>query len=113
MKATSIALLTMSAVAAAGGQILFKLGADGRHHLIDFINTSIASGLLLYGIGTAIWVYVLSTEALVNVFAFTSLTFVLVFVGNVLIEGANPSRAGILGIILVLSGLYLIPRHSP
>ena len=113
MRAASIALLTASAVAAAGGQILFKLGADGRHHLIEFINASIAGGLLLYGIGTAIWIYVLSTEALVNVFAFTALTFVLVFLGNMLIDGTNPSRTGLVGIILVLSGLYLITRHNP
>lgn len=112
MNATSIALLTLSAATAAIGQLLFKLGAEGRHQVADFVNAFIAGGLLFYAVGTAIWIYVLSTEKLVNVFAFTALTFVLVYLGNTYIEGTGTSRAGLLGIVMILSGLYLITRHN-
>jgi succinate-acetate transporter protein len=102
----------MSSVTAAVGQILLKLGAEGRHQLVDFINAFIAGGLLFYGVGTAIWIYVLSSEKLMNVFAFTALTFVLVYVGSMLIDGNGTTGAGLIGILLVLSGLYLLSQHN-
>jgi drug/metabolite transporter (DMT)-like permease len=108
VNASSIALLTFSAATAAAGQVLFKLGADNRHHAAEFLNSYIAGGLLAYGIGTVIWIYVLSSERLANVFAFTSLTFALVLVADGLVEGTALSRTGFLGIALILAGLYLI-----
>ena len=108
MNASSIAMLTLSAAIAAAGQVLFKLGADDRHHAAEFLNSYIAGGLLAYGIGTVIWIYVLSSERLANVFAFTSLTFVLVLLADGLFEGTALSRTGYLGIALILAGLYLV-----
>jgi drug/metabolite transporter (DMT)-like permease len=102
----------MSSVTAAVGQILLKLGAEGRHQLTDFINAFIVGGLLFYGVGTAIWIYVLSSEKLMNVFAFTALTFVFVYVGSILIDGNGTTSAGLIGILLVLSGLYLLSQHN-
>ena len=112
MKAWSIALLSTSAVFAAVAQILFKLGAEGRHQFVEFLNPFIAGGLLLYGIGTAIWIYVLSSEALINVFAFTALTFVLVYIGSTFVDGNSTTHAGYAGILLILSGLYLLANHN-
>ena len=112
MKLTSVALLTLSAIVAAAGQVLLKLGADGRREMADFINAHVAGGLILYGIGTAIWIYVLSSEKLLNVFAFTALTFVLVYLGDRFAGGTTISRAGLLGIGMILSGLYLMTRHD-
>lgn len=108
----AVILLTASAVAAAAGQLLLKHGADGRQNLSGFLNASIAAGLILYGIGTAIWIYVLSSEKLVNVYAFTALTFVLVYLGSTITGGVSTSRAGLMGIVLILSGLYLLTRYN-
>ena len=112
MKINSVLLLTFAACSAAAGQLLFKVGATESQRLLDYINAPIFSGLILYGIGTAIWIYALSSEMLVNVYAFTALTFVLVYIGGIFLLNETISQVGALGILLVLSGLYLITVHG-
>ena len=58
-------------------------------------------------------IYVLSFEKLVNVYAFTALTFVLVYVGGVLVLKESITFNGAVGIFLVLLGLYLITQVGP
>lgn len=108
MTRLSIGLLLIASFSAAAGQLLFKLGAQGHARLIEFANMQILLGLLLYLIGTAIWVYVLSTERLTEVYAFTALTFVLVYVAGVFVVGERLVMSTVIGICLILAGLYLI-----
>ena len=112
MNQLSVILLSTAAFCAAGGQLLFKIGANDREHLLEFINVPIIIGLMLYGAGTLIWIYALSFEKLVNVYAFTALTFVIVYLGGVFLIGEKLSIAGIVGILLVLAGLYLITHFN-
>jgi drug/metabolite transporter (DMT)-like permease len=106
----SILTLTMASFFAAGGQLLFRMGAHGRAHLLEFFNLQIMSGLLLYVFGTAIWVYTLSSENLTNVYAFTALTFVLVYLSGALVLGERITTINSGGIILILAGLYMVTR---
>jgi drug/metabolite transporter (DMT)-like permease len=108
----SLGLLILAASFAGAGQLLFKIGAQGRQHLVEFVNLPIGAGLALYGLGTAIWIYMLSSEKLVNVYAFTALTFVLVYVGGVLLIGEKISLPGALGVGLILAGLYLLTQYN-
>lgn len=108
MNHKTILLLTLSAFMAAAGQLSFKLGANNARELMDFMNGYIFVGLILYGGGTIIWIYVLSSEMLVSVYAFTALSFVLVYAGSILFLGENINRITLLGIAFVLAGLYLI-----
>jgi drug/metabolite transporter (DMT)-like permease len=112
MNHSSIILLTFAAFSAASGQLLFKIGARGREHWLDFANLPILLGLLFYGLGTIIWIYALSFEKLVNVYAFTALTFVLVYLGGVFIINERMSAAAIGGVMLILAGLYFITQHN-
>jgi len=112
MKISAVLLLTFAAFSAAAGQLLFKVGATEARQLIDFANVPIFGGLLLYGISTSIWIYALSSELLVNVYAFTALTFVLVYLGGGFFLGESISRAAVAGVLLVLAGLYLIAAHG-
>lgn len=112
MSRLSLALLVMSAILAAAGQILFKLGADGRHEFADFLNIFILSGLVAYCIGTVVWIYVLSSERLINVFAFSALTFVLVYLGSTMIDGRGANAPGLVGTGLILVGLYLLTNYN-
>ena len=107
-----VLLLTLAAFSAATGQVLFKLGASGAQTLVDFFNPKIFTGLLFYGVGTAIWIYALSSELLVNVYAFTALTFVLVYLAGIFFLGEYINTAGLLGVAFVLGGLYLITAHG-
>lgn len=108
MNRLSVILLSLAAFFAAGGQLLFKIGARDREQFIEFINIPILAGLLLYVTGSFIWIYTLSYEKLINVYAFTALTFVLVYLGGVFIINEKISMTGVAGILLVLGGLYLI-----
>lgn len=111
MNRLSVILLTLAAFSAAGGQLLFKIGARDRENFFEFINITILVGILIYGIATLIWIYVLSYEKLVNVYAFTALTFVLVYLCGIFILNEKVSIAGIVGIFLVIGGLYLIASN--
>ncbi len=112
MSRVTILILSAAALSAAIGQLLFRVGARGRESWVDFINLSLALGFIFYGVGTVIWIYALSRETLVNVYAFTALTFVLVYLGGVFLLGERLNLPAIAGIGLVLSGLYLITKFN-
>ena len=63
-------------------------------------------------LSTAIWIYALSSEKLVNVYAFTALSFVLVYLGGVMVLGETISKSGIVGVLLVLTGLFLLTTSN-
>ena len=66
---------------AASGQLMLKLGAEaGGRSVSDFINLKILLGLSFYFLGMLIWIYCLSRVPLSLVYAFTALTFCLVYV---------------------------------
>jgi len=49
----SVAMALVSgAICAAGGQLLFAIGARGRTGVLSFVNIWIISGLALYAVGT-------------------------------------------------------------
>jgi drug/metabolite transporter (DMT)-like permease len=108
----AVLLLSLSAISAAGGQLLLKIGAQGRSDLLSYFNLYIIGGLALYVASTLVWVYVLSFEKLTNVYAFTALTFVLVYLGGVMLLDEKISLAAGLGVVAILIGLYLISQHN-
>jgi drug/metabolite transporter (DMT)-like permease len=108
MRPSSLWMLLGASLAAACGQLLLKVGAQGKIHALQFVNPPLAFGLLLYLCGTILWIYVLSKEKLVVVYAFTALTFVLVYLGAVLVLGESLTIRASGGIALVLAGLYLL-----
>jgi drug/metabolite transporter (DMT)-like permease len=101
-------MLLAASLAAACGQLLLKVGAQHKTHAAQFLNLPIALGLSLYLCGTVLWIYVLSKEKLVVVYAFTALTFVLVYLGAVLTLGESLTLKAGGGVLLVLAGLYLL-----
>ena len=112
MTRITIALLMLSAFSAAAGQLLFKIGSRNAVNWLDYVNPSIISGLILYGAATTIWIYTLSFAKLVNVYAFTALTFVLVYAGGIALLGERISAVAGVGIIFIILGLYLITNYN-
>lgn len=111
MNRSTLLLLLGASVAAAIGQILFRLGARDRISLLAFVNPYIALGMLFYALGTAAWIYALSREQMVAVYAFTGLTFVLVYLGGVFLLGEPISTGKSMGVALVMAGLYFITSN--
>lgn len=105
-------LLSVAACFAAMGQVLFRVGARGQETFLAFINAPILLGLIVYAIGTMIWIFVLSRETLVHVYAFTALTFVLVYLGGIVLLNERIDLMNSVGVVLVLFGLYLITRSG-
>jgi drug/metabolite transporter (DMT)-like permease len=103
-----LALLIGGAVCAAAGQLFFTVGARGRTDFLSFVNLWIITGLALYALGAAFWIYSLSRARLVQAYPFTVLTFVLVYLSSAVILGERPSTSGLCGVALVLAGLYLL-----
>lgn len=104
------AWLVASALLAAVGQLLFRVGAAGRQALLEFVNPAVIGGLALYGFSTALWIFALSRTKLTTVYPFTALTFVLVYAGAMMLLGEKPTRVEIVGVLLVLSGLALLAK---
>jgi small multidrug resistance pump len=102
------ALLLTAAICAAGGQVLFKLGATNRVSLADFFNPQIVAGGVLYFLGAVLWVAALSKLPLSVAYPFTVLTFVLVYLASVFLLGERLAPGAIFGVALVLAGLGAI-----
>jgi undecaprenyl phosphate-alpha-L-ara4N flippase subunit ArnE len=101
-------ILLISSLSAAGGQVLLSKGATGRQGLLEFINVWVVSGLCLYFVGSAIWIYALSKGPLTTVYPYTALTFVLVCLSGAVFYGETVSLRAMAGIACVLLGLLLI-----
>lgn len=112
MTKSTLFVLTLAAISAASGQLLFKIGAKGNISLIQFMNIPILAGLTLYAIGTALWIYALSHEDLVTVYAFTALTFVLVYIGGAFLLHERISLQAMIGVASILIGLFLIATQG-
>lgn len=108
MKIRLIILLLFSSLFASFGQILLKIGADNANRFNKYINLNVFTGLCFYGLSTVIWIYCLSFAKLNTVYAFTTLTFVLVYIFSFIFLKETLNIYGIFGIMLVLLGLYLI-----
>lgn len=90
---------------------MFRLGARDRIDFLSFLNAYIILGLVFYAAGMVAWIYALSKEQMVTVYAFTALTFVLVYLGGVSILGEHINAAKRAGVALVIFGLYVVSTN--
>jgi drug/metabolite transporter (DMT)-like permease len=111
LRQETVLLLFAAAIAAAVGQLLFRIGARDRVDALAFVNPFVIGGLFFYGLGTVAWIYALSKERITSVYAFTGLTFALVYLGGVFFLGEHIDLRKSMGVALVLIGLYLIGRN--
>jgi uncharacterized membrane protein len=66
------------------------------------------AGLGLYALSTVFWIYSLSRAQLVQVYPFTVLTFVLIYLSAILLLGERLSVPRFCRIMVVLVDLYLL-----
>lgn len=98
----------------ASGQVLFKLtsrtvgdfGVSGLTRLI--FNPYLLSALVLYGLGTVVWIYVLKAVPLTIAYSFMALTFCVVPVlAHLWLHEPLTWKYG-LGALLIMGGMLLI-----
>jgi len=104
--ATNIILL-------ATGQMLWKMGMSkitGFNVVNILLNPHIISGIVLYGLATLLWLYVLSKEELSLVYPLQSITYVLGTLLAILVFKENVSVLRWLGIATIIFGATLVAK---
>jgi drug/metabolite transporter (DMT)-like permease len=101
-------LVIIGAILAAAGQIFLKLGATGAKFVSDYLNARLAAGLVLYAVGTVLWIMALARLPLSKVYPFTVLTFVIVYVASFAVLRERITETVLFGALLVLAGLIVI-----
>jgi drug/metabolite transporter (DMT)-like permease len=104
--------LSVFALILAVGQLLFKLTAERSpkiERLVDlrhlFADPMLWLALLLYGLATLLWVYLLQRVALSHAYPFAALAFVLVPFGAAAFLGERLSGGILLGAALIVTGI--------
>jgi drug/metabolite transporter (DMT)-like permease len=117
--ALRLAGLLVVALLLGGGQLLFKLAADrlvvgqgfGRP-AASFLTMPMAGALLLYGVTTLLWVYLLHGLALSRAYPFIALAFAIVpLLGWLLLNEVLGAQYWI-GLAVMLAGLYIVAASA-
>lgn len=117
--ALALASIAMGAVA----QVLFKVGmssaavraavAEGGAVAVAravAFNPGIVGGLTLYGLGTMLWLAVLSRAELSQAYPFIGLSFVLTAGMSYVLFNDAITLSRVLGILLIVAGVVLVGR---
>lgn len=108
-------LLTINIILLTIGQTLWKMGLKGvelkfsMQSIVEmFFNPYIFGGLIIYGVATVIWLYILSKAELSLVYPLQSLCYVAAAVAAVLIFKENIPLTRWGGIGLIVLGAYFV-----
>ncbi|MEW8955505.1 EamA family transporter [Clostridium sp.] len=108
-------LLFINILLLVTGQTLWKIGLEGNTMELSFkgiinliFNPYIFSGIVLYGIATIIWFYILSKGDLSLVYPLQSLCYVLaIFVAMFIFKESIPVTRWI-GVIFIVIGAFFV-----
>lgn len=94
------------------GQILFKLSATMMHQTGSIYThrglVVLFLALLLYGVTTLAWVWVLQKMALGKAYPLMALAFVLVPIGSYFVFGERFHIQYIIGVAMIILGVILV-----
>ncbi|NLS01943.1 transporter [Rhizobium sp. P32RR-XVIII] len=98
----------------ASGQVLFKLTSatagelSARNILALLLNPVLLAALLLYGLGTVIWIYVLKAVPLTIAYSFMGLTFCFVPLLAQVFLGEALTVRYVIGAAFIVAGMLAI-----
>ena len=115
MQVGTFALILVSVTLSALAQTSFKYGMTAVPGIAPsfraaLMTPGVIGGLGLYGVGTLLWLRVLSKTDLSQAYPFVGLGFVITAVIGALAFGEVVSPARSVGIILVMIGIIVIAR---
>lgn len=122
MQASTFGLILLSVTMSAVAQACFKFGmsaAASRPPATDnalaalvmtLASPGVLGGLALYGLGTLLWLQVLSRTDLSQAYPFVGIGFVITALLGVFLFGEAVTALRAAGIALVIVGIYLIAR---
>lgn len=98
------------------GQLLWKIGLREvqLNSLKDIIaalfNKYIFSGIVIYGIATCYWLYILKKFDLIKVYPLQSLSYILVVISGYFILKEPLSKNTVIGTIIICIGVFFITK---
>lgn len=105
-----VALLCVLGISA--GQILFKLSAMSFHHAGSYTSVRglliLTAALVLYGVTTLAWVWVLQKIALGHAYPLMALAFILVPLASYFIFQERFTAQYAIGVILIILGVITV-----
>ena len=112
---SSLAMILISVLLGALGQIGFKYGVTRIPETGDLLTKisagwPIGLGLLLYGLSTILWIYVLRSVELSYAYPLISLGYVLVFLASYFLFNEPIGLARLAGLALIIAGITLVAR---
>ena len=116
MTAWNVVLLAAYALGMSAGQILFKLAADrvntttgSRLFILGLVgNVYFVAAVLLYGLMTVLWVWILTRVPLTKAYPFVVLAFVFTPALAAFLFGERFGSWYVVSILLIVSGLGLL-----
>ncbi|MDR1702531.1 MAG: EamA family transporter [Sporomusaceae bacterium] len=113
MKELSVILISI--ILGAAGQIGFKYGAVRIPETGTLISKAIAAwpiglGLVLYGLSTILWIYMLRSVELSYAYPLLSLGYVLVFTASYFLFNEPIGVMRLSGLVLILAGIVLVAK---
>lgn len=109
-----VALLVAFSFLLASGQILFKYAAvlSPRLNTLDafvalLANPKLWAALILYATATLLWIYILQRIPISKAYPFAALGFIIVPLAGRVLFSETISQAYILGVVLIVVGIYL------
>jgi multidrug transporter EmrE-like cation transporter len=123
MPLSILGLILLSISLSAIAQVLFKLGMTSaavkqalaagspmQAAIAVLLSPGVLGGLSLYGIGTVLWLGVLSRTEVSQAYPFVGLGFVLTALIGYFLFGDAIGPLRIAGIALVIAGIFLVSR---
>jgi drug/metabolite transporter (DMT)-like permease len=110
-----------SVLFAATGHLLIKSGLNSLRvagvpsglvpRLMGYLLApAVTGGLLIYGIGTALWVFAVSKREISYLFPLSALNYVVVALGGKWLFGESILATRWIGILVVVGGVWLMQR---
>lgn len=112
MTISQISLIVSCVLAISIGQLLFKKVSMNINQSQDWFSLAIfgtfSLAILIYGLATLFWIYILRNVPLNKAYGFMALSFVFVAIGSCLFFNEKITFQLLLGICCIIFGLLLI-----
>jgi multidrug transporter EmrE-like cation transporter len=119
MTSGTFALILTSVTLSALAQVLFKFGVSSvrAHDELKFgmfasalFSPGVIGGLVLYGLGTVLWLGVLARTELSQAYPFVGISFALTALFGYILFQENLNLMRIIGIAMIIAGVSLVAR---
>ena len=116
MPLLTLALVLVSVGMICTGQLLFKLVGlrlQAGIPILDYRVLSVAGiSIVIYGLATLLWIYVLKTTPLTKAYPYMALSFVLIPIASVVLYSEQVRPMYVLGTALIVAGVLLTSISS-